>query len=294
MATVLTPDDWVKLMPRAPDRSSDGLDWARLQAYRFLNPPSRGLRLPPLRSHFIVAHLSNPSDIATRWSGIAHTCRSVPGHLMIMSAGQDSCWDWTEEVDELHLFLDPALLDNLALEMGDRSVRLIEGIGILDPALTDLALKINAELDRPGLCSRLYADSVAQLLALQLLRAHSTLSVPDSIRCVDLPAHKVRAALEFIDAHLERDLSLDAIAAAVDVSPFRFARGFKKATGQPPHRYLTLRRLERAKDLLRARRLSIAEVALAVGFASQSHFTTLFRRHCRSTPKRYRDGRSTP
>ena len=277
-------------MPRAPARSSDGLDWPHLQAYRFLNPPSPGLYLPPLASHFIVAHLSTPCDVRTRWSGTARACRSVPGNLMIMSAGQDSFWDWTVELDELHLFLDPALLARLAAEIVDRPIELIEGIGLMDPTLSEIALKINAEIDRPGLCTRLYADSLAQLLALQLLRVHSTLRPVRGPERLDLPARTIRLALEYLDVHLEQDMSLESIAAAVGVSPFRFARGFKQAIGHPPHRYLTLRRLERAKELLRDRRLSIAEVACAVGFATQSHFTTVFRRHCGITPKVYRDG----
>jgi len=287
---LVEPGDWVKHMPRAPERSSAGLDWPHLQAYRFLNPPSRGLYLPPLASHFIVAHLSTPCDVRTRWSGTARACRSIPGNLMIMSAGQDSFWDWTVELDELHLFLDPALLARLAAEIDARPVELIEGIGLMDPTLSELALKISAEIERPDLCTRLYADSLAQLLALQLLRAHSNVRRAPVLERIDLPAHTVRLALEHIEAHLEQDLSLESLAAAVGVSPFRFARGFRQATGTPPHRYLTLRRLERAKELLQAGGLGIAEIAAAVGFATQSHFTTLFRRHCGITPKRYRDG----
>jgi AraC family transcriptional regulator len=80
------------------------------------------------------------------------------------------------------------------------------------------------------------------------------------------------------------------MAAVVHMSPFHFARAFKAATGQPPHRYLTQRRMERAKILLSVTRLPVAEVANRVGFSNQSHFSAQFRRATGTTPKGYREG----
>ena len=72
------------------------------------------------------------------------------------------------------------------------------------------------------------------------------------------------------------------------MSPYHFARLFKQATGVSPRQFVIRRRIEAAKILLAARRLSIGEVALAVGFCSQSHFTTSFRRSTGITPGHYR------
>jgi AraC family transcriptional regulator len=73
------------------------------------------------------------------------------------------------------------------------------------------------------------------------------------------------------------------------MSPFRFARAFKKATGQSPRQYVIHRRIERAKALLRAGDQDLAQIAQRVGFSTQSHFTDVFRRLCGTTPARYRD-----
>ncbi len=124
-------------------------------------------------------------------------------------------------------------------------------------------------------------------LALQLLRRHSTLAECEALEHLDIPTRRLRAALEYIDPHLCGDLSLDAIAAAANLSTFRFARGFRRALGQPPHQYIIGRRLERARDLLRTPQESI-EVAGRVGFATQSHFTAVFSRRCGVSPQRYR------
>lgn len=95
--------------------------------------------------------------------------------------------------------------------------------------------------------------------------------------------------MEYINENLERDLTLSEIAASVGMSSYHFARTFKQATGLPPHQYLIKLRLENAKRLLAQTNLAIAEIAYRVGFASQSHFTTLFRKHVGTTPKAYRD-----
>ncbi|MBK3423861.1 helix-turn-helix transcriptional regulator, partial [Methylobacterium ajmalii] len=111
------------------------------------------------------------------------------------------------------------------------------------------------------------------------------------------PAIRRRTA-EVIEARLAEALSLDDLAEAAGLSPFHFAKMFKASFGVPPHRYVTERRIARAKDLLgkglpgedfsAAGRESLAEVALACGFASQSHFTRRFKQATGFTPAAWR------
>jgi AraC family transcriptional regulator len=125
-------------------------------------------------------------------------------------------------------------------------------------------------------------------LVLQLLRRHSTLAAREAIDRLDIPAHRLRAALDYIESQLCGDLSLEAIAEAANLSTFRFARGFRRALGQPPNQYVIGRRIESAKQLLRITSDSIGEVARRAGFASQSHFTAVFSRRCGMLPQRFR------
>jgi AraC family transcriptional regulator len=101
-------------------------------------------------------------------------------------------------------------------------------------------------------------------------------------------ARRVAEALAVMDAHLGERLTLPRLAALLDVSPFHLAHVFKHATGVAPHQYLVRRRLERARDLLARTKLPIADIALAVGFASQSHFSASFHRATGVTPQAYR------
>lgn len=106
--------------------------------------------------------------------------------------------------------------------------------------------------------------------------------------CATLPEPLLRRTFEYIERNLDSKLKWDELAAAVGLEPFRFARGFKRATGMTPHRYIIAVRVRRARQLLAADESSIANVALDVGCACQSHLTTLFRVHTGTTPAAFR------
>lgn len=280
---------WLTVLPHGPSCSSAALGWQHLEAYRFDGLRCWGLDLPAVSRHFISAHLLRPFDVDTRWSGRAVRGHSVPGNAMLMAAGQDSVWHCETAVDELQVFLDPGIVDEVAAEIGVPRFDLIEGVGIVDPVIRDLSLQILAEIENPGMGTRLFGDTMARTLALHLLRRHSTAGMAEPARRIEMTARQLRAATDYIESHLDEDLSLESIASAPAMSPFRFARAFKKATGQSPRQYVIHRRIERAKALLRAGDRDLTDIAHGVGFSTQSHFTAVFRRLCGTTPARYRD-----
>lgn len=275
-------------MPSAPLLSSDALGWRRISAYRVKYPARFSVDLPAVRGPFLSAHLCNPCRLATRWNGRLRSARSLPGETIIMSANQENSWIGDGEIDELQIFLDPELIREASAECSDRNVDLREGIGIRDPVMASLAARLVEELSHPGRCSAMLGDAMAQALTAQLLSRHSTLRSPAKLEHIDMPAHKIRAAIEYMETHLGDDLSIESIAAAVGMSSFRFARGFAKGVDQSPHRFLVTRRIEVAKDLLRSTDRKLADIARAVGFSTQSHFTAVFGKRCQMTPLAYR------
>ena len=284
----LIPPEWMRLMPTPPVMSSELLRWHGICAYRFKHPAWFQIQLPAAGGHFLSAHLNNPCQLLARWNGTLRRIRSLPGDSIIMCANQENSWEGTGEIDELQIFIDPELLLEAAAELSDKTFGLVEGIGIRDPIVSMIAARLVEEISNPGKSCRLVGDAMAHALTAQLLSRHSNFRSVTVMQRIDMPAHKVRAAIDYIETHLSHDLSIDSIAAAVNMSSFRFARGFKNETGRSPHQFLLERRIELAKDLLRSTDHKLADIAQTVGFANQSHFASVFRQRCQMTPKGYR------
>jgi AraC-like DNA-binding protein len=104
-----------------------------------------------------------------------------------------------------------------------------------------------------------------------------------------LPQYKLRRVRRFIEAHIDKTIRLEDLAASAALSPFHFHREFKRSTGMTPHRYIMHVRMEHAKRLLSSSDMPLAEVAAQVGFADQSHFSANFRKATSMTPLRYRN-----
>ena len=98
----------------------------------------------------------------------------------------------------------------------------------------------------------------------------------------------LRRVKDHVAKHLDAALSLDELAAVVDLSPYHFAHAFKESAGVPPYRFVMLERVEEAKRLLRHTDWRVSDVAAAVGYESQGHFATLFKRETGVSPVQYR------
>ena len=118
-------------------------------------------------------------------------------------------------------------------------------------------------------------------------------AVPISGDVGTIPWGRLRRVIEHIQQNLDRDLTLAELAALVYMSPYHFARLFKRSTGMPPHRFVIRQRITRACAILATPELSITQISRMVGFRTPSHFTTVFRRVTGITPKGYRTGTLT-
>jgi AraC family transcriptional regulator len=103
-----------------------------------------------------------------------------------------------------------------------------------------------------------------------------------------LSERKLRYVLDYMQCHLDHNMTLSELAKLVDLTPRYFCEVFKQAMGRPPHQFQIEQRVERAKSLLCRPEVSVTEVALMVGFSSQSHLNVYFRREAGVTPARYR------
>lgn len=159
-----------------------------------------------------------------------------------------------------------------------------------DKRLAGLARDLADELVRAEAGQEMVIAALMEQLAIHLLRHHSHVRREDSLELsrVGLVDRRIRRAIELMHAHMDRELPLEEIAAAAYLSPFHFARLFKKLTGASPHAYLAILRTARAQTLLAGTDLSISAVSARVGYSSSSHFTKAFRQATGLTPSAFR------
>ncbi len=160
--------------------------------------------------------------------------------------------------------------------------------GFQDVFLGAALARLVEELFSPRERGSLYADSLADAIALHLLRDTTTMRKADAAKGHGLDPVALRVVCERIEASLCDGVSLEDLASEVGLSRYHFARAFKTSTGVSPHRYLTQRRVDKAKELLRATEMPMIDLALAVGFASQAHLCDWFRRLVGMSPGEFR------
>jgi AraC family transcriptional regulator len=103
-----------------------------------------------------------------------------------------------------------------------------------------------------------------------------------------LPPRVLRRVREYIEDNIDQRITVELLAGLAKLSVCYFVRAFKQSTGITPHDYLIRRRVERTKQLLSGTDMPLSEIALAAGFADQSHFARRFRQHVGMTPRDYR------
>ena len=169
---------------------------------------------------------------------------------------------------------------------GDFIIR--PSIGIEDPVITRLGTLGRRELSEGGAGGRLYLEGLATLLTVHLLRGHGSSKPAPLPHRGGLAPRQLRRVLDYIDAHLTGELGLVELAAIAGLSPNHFGEAFKASVGKSPHRFVMERRVQDAMELLRNEERSIAEIAQAAGFSSQSRLTQNFRQVTGLTPGQFR------
>jgi AraC family transcriptional regulator len=289
---LLGPTELVKHFPGEPFAASERWRWMGLEALRYRDQPPNGAFQPPLTHHSFLLFLRTPKEFEARYEGISRAVPPPPGSVLMVPAGSPARWRWGRHSDSLHVFLEPGLVARVAAEafgLDPARVSLPPLDGLDHPPLRAAMLAVNDELTAGAAGGRLAAESLANLLAVHLLRNASAPRPPDRRTYNALPPGKLRAVVEYVEGHLDAGLTLEQMAAAAHLSPYHFARRFKAATGLPPHQYLIARRVERARHLLHQDPdLSLAEVAACSGFSDQSQFTHHFKRLVGVTPGQFR------
>jgi AraC family transcriptional regulator len=135
--------------------------------------------------------------------------------------------------------------------------------------------------------SKVIAD-LTHLLAAYLAEKYTTATPGQREFRGGLPIRRLQKVAAYITEHLAEQISVQALAQLVELSPFHFSRVFKQTTGMTPHQFVTRERITRAQQLTRETSRSLIEIALEVGYSNPSHFAKVFRKVAGVTPTEFR------
>lgn len=273
-------------LPRPIILSSASTNWKDLQFSYWCQP---AFYLPAHTSpyHVLCVNIGKPITLERTVNGQVETIDALPtGDIGVYPANLRQSFQWYQEAEAIHLFLNPSLLHRTAIELC-----LKDGVALepklssgVDPLIQQIAIALKTSLEIDGTTTHLYADAMANALAVHLLTRYSTHRTTLRRPQGGLSQQQLKRVLNFIHDALDREVSLAELASLVQLSPYHFSRLFKQSTGIAPHQYHIRCRIDRAKQLLLDGKMSLSEIAVSVGFASQGHLNYHFKRCVGTTP----------
>lgn len=277
-------------------RTPDAMAWSGLKMMRYSLPAEFADR-QILAPHPIVSWLCRGQTSAKlRYSLRAVHTLCGANDMMFYSGGREIAHaQWrTHDAEMLSIELDPARLT--LLEAGDTRfcARSLNGTPKFDdPELRHLIATLWAEVQAGCPQGRLYTDSLSLGLAVHVHRRFGAL---EGTRGEDrreagsrLTPTQLRRIDDYITQHLAESIGLTDLAREAGLSRYHFTRLFSNTVGRSPYQHVLHKRLEHAYHLLTSSNASVAQVALAAGFSSQSHFADVCRRLLGATPKELRE-----
>jgi AraC family transcriptional regulator len=187
------------------------------------------------------------------------------------------------------ILLSPALVQQVA-DQSDitlkRQDEFTNKLSIYDPNLVQLSQWLADEVNGNGSRGKLYIESLVNLTALHLLNIFANTGNQHYIPR-KLPNQQLSRVVEYMDVHLDRDISLEELAKVANLSQTHLNRMFKQATGLSPYQYFIHLRIDKAKTLIKSREFTIGEIAVILGFTDQSHLNRHFKRITGLSPRAY-------
>lgn len=237
----------------------------------------------------VIAFGCSPSP-GERWlDGKIQQERRALGDLALIPAGIAHRCNWNNSAEFGILAIEPLFLKQVAQDLvdEDRIELKLQFMNQEDQLIYGIFLTLRDELQFSQLGSKLLINSLKTTLAIHLLRKYCTTKAKLSSYGNGLSKSKLKQVREYIQENLNSNLDVIELSAIAEMSPYHFIRLFKKTTGQTPHQYILLARIQKAQYLLQHQNLSIAQISDLVGFCDQSHLTKYFKRITGFTPRQY-------
>ena len=274
-----------------PILSSQNQEWENILVEQFQQPAGEG------GCHYIDEHTVSlslaprPVRLLQIQGGKTYAGLYGKGDISVTPAKVPFFARWDSDDHYLQIRITSRFIQSVAREtlaINPDQLELLSEFRTRDPQIEVIAMMLLAELKHENLGSRLYIESLENVLAVHLLRQYTATKPRLATYEGGLPERQLLQVLDYINEHLNQDIKLADLAALLDMSQFHFSHMFKQSLGTAPYQYLLQQRVERAKQLLKQTDRAIVDIAFLCGFNSHSHLSKQFRQFTGMTPKAYR------
>lgn len=274
-----------------PVFSSQSKDWENILVEQFHHPAGEGSSCYSDAHSICLSLAPRPVHLLQTQGDKTHTGFYIKGCFCITPAQMPFFARWESDDRFMQIRIAAQFLQTIAVETIDANPDRLEIIPqprMRDPQLEAIAMMLLTELQQEGSSSKLYIESLTNILAVHLLRQYATAKSDVPIYQGGLAQRQVVQVLDYINDHLDHEIKLADLAALLGMSQFHFSHLFKQTIGITPYQYLLQQRIERAKQLLKQTDQSITEIAFQCGFNSHSHLSKQFRQLVGISPRNYR------
>ena len=244
---------------------------------------------PSTCRHLLGVALKTTRVTLTRGTSTVFDGPMPAGTLHITGPGQSLTAEFQDPCDFVHFHVSSDYLrecQETARSTFAQPIPDLNDFVVRDPLVELLGRTL---IESSTASDSIYVQSLGQTLVMHVARLE-----PPRYTVNALPKWRLKRVQEYVGTHLENNIRLSDLAMVSGLSRMHFAAQFRAATGQRPHEYVLHQRIESAKRILSSSDMPLAEVALAVGFQAQAHFSTVFKRLTDETPARWRASRREP
>lgn len=241
-------------------------------------------------SQLLTLHLRRS---AVEYASESDSCRCVirtKGSVVIEKRSCEQKFRWNSSASTLTVQLSDTILEQAAEAAASLSSSDLQSTDCAehDMQLSSLLFALERECMQGYPAGRLFVDGIEQALASVLVHYAGITNHTHSMYKGGLAPYRMRRINEFVQAHIDKEITLNELAQDIGLSPSHFCSLFRKTSGTTPHQFVLHCRIQHAKALLAEPSHSILDVALASGFRTHQHFSRIFRRQVGIPPSIYR------